>query len=179
MISSEKEIKLAGIANDSIVDGPGLRITFFFQGCLHACEGCHNPESWALDGGDETCVDDLLAKIDMNPLLQGVTFSGGEPLLRAEALLPLAEGVRARSLPLAIYTGYTFEEVLASGDRAALELLTYAETMIDGPFILAQRSLTLPFRGSHNQRILDVASSIATGSAVATSDPEWMYHLTD
>ena len=179
MIRAEKGIRLAGVVNDSIVDGPGLRIAFFFQGCIHACEGCHNPESWALDGGEESCVDDLLGKIDGNPLLQGVTFTGGEPLLRAESLLELAEGVRARSLPLAIYTGYTFEEIMASGDRAAQELISYAEVIIDGRFVLAQKSLTLPFRGSHNQRILDVSSSLTTGLPVATSDPEWMYDPKD
>jgi anaerobic ribonucleoside-triphosphate reductase activating protein len=169
------EIRLAGIANDSIVDGPGLRITFFFQGCLHACEDCHNPETWPLTGGEETDADALLTKIDANPLLQGVTFSGGEPLLRAEALLPLAEGIRARGLPLAIYTGFTFEELFADGDRVVTALLAYADTLIDGPFVRTQKSLTLPFRGSHNQRILDTAASLKAGAAVATTDPAWGY----
>ncbi|GHU61680.1 anaerobic ribonucleoside-triphosphate reductase activating protein [Clostridia bacterium] len=176
MICTERGIRLAGIVSDSIVDGPGLRITFFFQGCLRACEGCHNPGSWGLDGGEETDTETLLEKIDANPILQGVTFSGGEPLLRAEALLSLAEGIRARGLPLAIYTGYTFEKILASGDQAALRLLDYADTLIDGPFLLAQKSLALPFRGSRNQRILDMAASLAAGTAVAQADPEWGYH---
>jgi anaerobic ribonucleoside-triphosphate reductase activating protein len=176
MISSENGLRIAGIANDSIVDGPGLRITFFFQGCRHACVGCHNPETWPLTGGEETDADALLAKIDANPLLQGVTFSGGEPLLRAAALLPLAEGIRSRGLPLAIYTGYTFEELLANGERPVLNLLAYADTLIDGPFVLAQKSLTLPFRGSRNQRILDIAASLSAGAAVAQADPEWDYH---
>ncbi|MDR0875656.1 MAG: anaerobic ribonucleoside-triphosphate reductase activating protein [Clostridiales Family XIII bacterium] len=175
MISTEKGIRIAGIANDSIVDGPGLRITFFFQGCRHGCEGCHNPESWPLAGGEETDAAALLAKIDANPLLQGVTFSGGEPLLRAGALLPLAEGILARGLPLAIYTGYTFEEILASGDREALALLACADTLIDGPFVLAQKSLTLSFRGSHNQRILDTKASLKAAAAVPQTAPEWNY----
>jgi anaerobic ribonucleoside-triphosphate reductase activating protein len=153
-----------------------LRITFFFQGCRRACEGCHNPETWSLTGGEEVSADALLEKIDANPLLQGVTFSGGEPLLRAAALLPLAEGIRARGLPLAIYTGYTFEDLLADGDPAALDLLAYADTLIDGPFLLAQKSLTLPFRGSQGQRILDTAASLKTGAAVPTKDPAWGYH---
>jgi len=175
MIATERYIRIAGTIDDSIVDGPGLRMTIFFQGCLRGCEGCHNPESWPLDGGREETAGSLLAKIDKNPLLTGVTFSGGEPLLRAGALLPLAEGIRERGLDLAIYTGWTFEEALADGDEDVLALFRYASALVDGPFVLARKSMLLPFRGSGNQRILDVELSLAEGRAVAMANPAWGY----
>ena len=163
--------------SDSIVDGPGLRAAIFFQGCLRGCKGCHNPESWPLDGGKRVTAEAVLAGIDKNPLLTGVTFTGGEPLIRAGALLPLADGIRARGLDLAIYTGWTFEEILADGDKGALALLGYASTIVDGPFVLSKKSLTLPFRGSKNQRILDAAESLSAGQAILSGDPAWGLQL--
>jgi len=175
MIATEQVIRIAGIANDSIVDGPGLRMAVFFQGCRRHCEGCHNPESWPLEGGRETTAEALLARVAKNPLLTGVTLSGGEPLLRAGPILPLAEGIKALGLHLTIYTGFTFEDILADGDEDVLALLGFASTLVDGPFILEQKSLLLPFRGSKNQRILDLAASLAEGRAIPTSDPAWGY----
>jgi len=175
MIATEKTIHIAGIANDSIVDGPGLRMAIFFQGCRRHCEGCHNPESWPLDDGHEVAGEALWAFVCKNPLINGVTFSGGEPLLRAEPLLPLAKAIRSRDLDLAIYTGYTFEEILEDGDEHVLQLLALTHTLIDGHFILEQKSMLLPFRGSKNQRILDVPRSLMEGRAVPTEDPAWSY----
>ena len=175
MISTENSIRIAGVANDSIVDGPGLRMAIFFQGCRRKCEGCHNPESWPVDGGGECAAEGLFAYIRKNPLITGVTFSGGEPLLRAGVLLPLAESIQSSGLDLAIYTGYTFEEILADGDGDVLALLGFASTLIDGPFVLAEKSLTLPFRGSGNQRVLDLPRSLTEGRAVPTSDASWDY----
>lgn len=175
MIAIEKDIRIAGTAGDSIVDGPGLRMTIFFQGCLRECPGCHNPESWPVRGGRASDAAELLAEIDKNPLLSGVTFSGGEPLLRAGALLPLAAGIRARGLDLAIYTGWTFEEILKDGDCDVLTLLGYASTLIDGAFESAQKSMLLTFRGSKNQRVLSVPDSLAEGRAVPTEDPAWAF----
>ncbi|MDR3304989.1 MAG: radical SAM protein [Clostridiales Family XIII bacterium] len=175
MIATEEDIRIAGIENDSIVDGPGLRMTIFFQGCHRRCPDCHNPESWPADGGSAVTAESLLKQIDANPLLQGVTFSGGEPLIRAGALLPLAVGIRERGLDLAIYTGYRFEEILENGDEKALSLLAIAQTLIDGEFLAAQKSLTLPFRGSRNQRVLDLKASLAQGRAVAQSNPGWRF----
>jgi len=175
MIATEKTIRIAGIANDSIVDGPGLRIGIFIQGCKRRCEGCQNPESWPIDGGREITAEALYASICKNPLIEGVTFSGGEPLLRAGALIPLARGIRSRGLNIAIYTGYTFEEILEDSDDDVLALLNLASILVDGSFILAERSLMLSFRGSQNQRILDLSRSLAEGRAVATEDPAWGY----
>ena len=173
MIATEKTIRIAGIANDSIVDGPGLRMGIFIQGCRRHCEGCHNPESWPLEGGGEVTAEALYNLICKNPLIDGVSFSGGEPLLRAGALIPLAKAIRAHGLDIAIYTGYTFEEILEDNDDDVLTLLNLSSILIDGPFILAERSLMLPFRGSPNQRILDLGRSLAEGRAVATSNPAW------
>jgi len=175
MIATEKVIRIAGIANDSIVDGPGLRMAVFFQGCKRHCEGCHNPESWLLDGGHVIEDRALYACAMKNPLLTGVTLSGGEPLLQAGALLRFAQAIGAKGLDLAIYTGYTFEDILADGDEDVLALLGLASTLIDGPFVIGERSLMLPFRGSSNQRILDLPKSLSEGLAVATSDPAWRY----
>jgi len=174
MIASEKSIRIAGTAHDSIVDGPGLRMTIFFQGCGRRCPGCHNPETWPADGGRETTAAALLEEAGKNPLIDGVTFSGGEPLLRAGALIPLARGIRERGLDLAIYSGWTFEEILGDGDKDVMELLGYASVLVDGPFIENEKSMLLTFRGSRNQRILDLAKSLHENKAINVDDPSWM-----
>lgn len=168
-----KNIRLAGVVNDSITDGPGIRFTVFVQGCPHHCPGCQNPQTWEFDGGVMVSAADLLADIEQNPLLSGVTFSGGEPLAQAEALLPLAEAVRQRGLGLAIYTGYTFERLLEMQDKAIMQLLELADTLIDGPFIMAERNLELNFRGSANQRIIDLPKSLAAGKAIIDISERW------
>ena len=169
---SDSDIRLAGFIGDSITDGPGIRATIFVQGCLRHCPGCHNPETLPLEGGQRISADALYQKIASNPLVRGVTFSGGEPLLQARQLLPLAQQLRRNGYELAIYTGYTFEEILhTEGD--ALKLIALADTLIDGPFILAQRSLSLPFRGSKNQRILNIPNSLKAGIAIAETASRW------
>ena len=117
------KIRVAGIVNDSITDGPGLRLTLFVQGCERHCPGCHNKSALPLDGGILYNPDEIMDIIRKNPMLSGVTFSGGEPMLQAEALLPLAQMIRDAGLDLAIYTGYTFEELLMQDDSAVLKLL--------------------------------------------------------
>ncbi|MDR3073076.1 MAG: radical SAM protein [Clostridiales Family XIII bacterium] len=168
-----KNIRVAGIVNDSIVDGPGLRLTVFLQGCDKNCAGCHNPETRAFTGGVLYTPSDIFERIEKNPLLSGVTFSGGEPLLQAEALLPLAKRIKDFGLTLAIYTGDVFEDILEKGDPHVLALLSVADTLIDGPFILSEKSLSLPFRGSSNQRILDVPTSLQTGKAAPEQSGSW------
>jgi anaerobic ribonucleoside-triphosphate reductase activating protein len=171
--TSAVSIRVAGVVNDSITDGPGLRLTLFVQGCLRSCTGCHNPEALPLEGGQEYTADEVFALIRKNPLLTGVTFSGGEPLLQAAALLPLAKMIKEEGLDLAIYTGYTFEAILGENDPQVLALLSLADILIDGPFLLRERNLSLRFRGSENQRILDVPRSLAAKSAIWTEDEDW------
>jgi anaerobic ribonucleoside-triphosphate reductase activating protein len=173
MSQADTVLRIAGIVHDSIVDGPGLRMTIFMQGCDKDCPGCHNPDARLLSGGTDYTPEALSEKIQANPLLSGVTFSGGEPLLQAATLLPLAERIKRTDLHLAIYTGDTFEAILDRGADAELKLLASADILIDGPFVLAHRTLSLPFRGSSNQRILDLPRSLAANAAVITDDPAW------
>jgi anaerobic ribonucleoside-triphosphate reductase activating protein len=153
-----------GIINDSIVDGPGIRMTVFTQGCVHNCKGCHNPDTHSLEGGELTDINEIAKKAFQNPLLDGVTFSGGEPFLQCEALTELADLLIARGLNIIAYTGYTWEELLKIPD--AVELIKRCDYIIDGRFIEEQKSLMLSFRGSKNQRIIDVKASLENGSAV-------------
>ena len=161
-----KPIRLAGVVRESIVDGPGYRFTVFVQGCPHSCPGCHNPETHDFAGGTDTDPQKIIDAVGKNPLLDGVTFSGGEPLCQAEALLPVAQAVKQMGLTLMIYTGWTFEQLLEQNDPHVMALLQLADWLVDGPFVLAKRDLTLLFRGSQNQRVLDLPASLAKGEAV-------------
>lgn len=164
-------LRLAGIAEDSIVDGPGLRLTLFTQGCPHHCPGCHNPETHALEGGSLYAPDAILARYAENPLLAGVTFSGGEPFLQAGALARLGAAIRALGGTVVTYTGYVYEDLAARAIRDAdvARLLEATDLLIDGPYVQALRSLDLPFRGSSNQRLLDRDARAALGEAVSSA----------
>ena len=161
-------VRIAGVVKESIVDGDGLRLTVFTQGCPHRCPGCHNPGTHDFDGGYDCDIDNILKEIDKNPLLKGVTFSGGEPLCRAGELLPLARGIRSRGKDIWCYSGYTFAELLemASRDPDLSALLELIDVLVDGPFLQAEKDLTLRFRGSRNQQVLDLPRSLAAGEAV-------------
>lgn len=173
MAQSERPaLFVAGFAEDSIVDGPGLRLTVFCQGCPHHCPGCQNPETWPFEGGEKVPVDEIAARAGHNPLVRGVTLSGGEPFAQAGPCAALAGLLKAKGYELAAYTGYTFEELL-TGAPEQRELLSQLDILVDGPFLQAECSLELRFRGSANQRILDVAKSLAAGAAVWTQDERW------
>ena len=165
-------LELSGIVSDSIVDGPGIRTTIFSQGCPHHCEGCHNPETWAFGIGTPMEEERLLQIVVENPLCRGVTFSGGEPFAQAEGFCKLAKLLKEKGYEVASYTGYTFEQLL-SGNNAQRELLKNIDILIDGPFLLGERTLEMSFRGSKNQRILDVPKSLAAGEAIPTAQPRW------
>jgi len=166
-------LNLSGIVGDSIVDGPGIRTTFFCQGCPHHCEGCHNPETWDFGCGTDMETEDLVAIVKSNPLCRGVTFSGGEPFAQAEGYYELAKALKAAGYEVASYSGYTFEQLL-QGTPAQKKLLQTIDVLIDGPYIQAERSLELVFRGSRNQRILDVPKSLVEGEAVWTTAKRWL-----
>lgn len=161
-------IRLAGVIRESIVDGPGIRFTVFCQGCAHACPGCHNQETWDFEGGYDCEIEKILKAVDENPLLDGVTFSGGDPLFQAEAFSLLAEKVRERKLTVVTYTGFTYEELLtkAEKDVNVKRLLENTDLLIDGKFEQDKRDLTLQFRGSSNQRIIDMAKTGLSGNIV-------------
>ena len=166
-------LNLSGIVGDSIVDGPGIRTTIFCQGCPHHCPGCHNPETWDFGCGTDVPVEDLVDVVRSNPLCRGVTFSGGEPFAQAAGFAQLARLLKEKGYEVASYSGFTFEELLAGSD-AQKELLASIDILIDGPFLMAERSLETVFRGSRNQRILDVKKSLAAGKAVPTTSGRWL-----
>lgn len=161
-----KPLRIAGTVQDSIVDGPGIRYVIFTQGCPHHCPGCHNPQTHDFSGGREADVEEILSQIFGNPLASGVTFSGGEPFAQADALVPIAEAVKSRGKNLMIYTGYLFEALQKMSDSGVQRLLELSDILVDGPFILAERDLTLQYRGSANQRVIDMDKTRRTGEIV-------------
>ena len=161
-------LRIAGIEPESFVDGPGIRMTIFTQGCHHNCPGCQNPQTHDFNGGHFIDIEEILDMIEENPLLDGITFSGGDPMDQAAALIPLAREIKERGMNLVIFTGYTYERLMELSPKQPelFELLTFADILIDGPFIMAKKSLEIKFRGSTNQRIIDVQQSLVEGHVV-------------
>ena len=157
------ELTIAGVVKESIVDGPGIRYTVFTQGCPHHCPGCHNPQTWAFEGGQSTTAGALFEDFQKDPILKGITFSGGEPFCQPEALAYLAKEVHKTGRDVVCYTGYTIEQLLSMEDPHIRELLEQVDLLVDGPFILEKRDLTLLFRGSSNQRLILVKPTLETG----------------
>ena len=166
-------LDLSGIVSDSIVDGPGIRTAIFSQGCPHHCPGCHNPETWEFGCGTQIPVEAVVEIVQSNPLCRGVTFSGGEPFAQAAGFAKLARLLKEKGYEVASYSGYTFEELL-KGTEEQKQLLAAIDVLIDGRFLLAQKSLEIAFRGSRNQRILDVKKSLAEGKAVEVTSKRWL-----
>lgn len=161
-------LRISGVIDDSIVDGPGIRLTIFTQGCPHRCEGCHNPQTHDFDGGEDVTLESLLEKVKGNPLLDGVTFSGGEPFCQAKQLYELGLEIKKAGLNVVTYTGYLYEYLMehADPDNYYGELLSVTDYLVDGPFILSKRDILLKFKGSSNQRIIDVKKSLAEKKVV-------------
>ena len=171
-------MRIANWISDSIVDGPGLRLTVFTQGCPHRCPGCHNPDTWDPAGGREVTLEDLEELLDQNPLLQGLTLSGGEPFRQAADCAALARAASARGLDVWTYTGYTWESLTAAGDAGWDALLAATDVLVDGPFLQARKSYAALFRGSDNQRLIDVKKSRTAGHVVLWSRPDPLAHFT-
>ena len=161
---TDMPVRIAGTVEESIVDGPGLRYVLFMQGCPHHCPGCHNPETHDFSAGREVSLAWVLADVEKNPITRGVTFSGGEPFCQSRALIALARELRARDYHLTAFSGYTYEQI--SADTEKRTLLEELDILVDGPFMEAEKSMMLHFRGSRNQRIIDVPASLARGSVV-------------
>ena len=166
-------IRIAGTVNDSIVDGPGYRYTIFTQGCPHHCPGCHNPQSHDFEGGRVVDTETILRQVRENPLLDGITLSGGEPFCQPEACRALAEAARDLGMSVWCYTGYTWEKLMQEADPARLALLEAVDVLVDGPFILAQKSLELKFCGSRNQRLIDVKKTRNNGQVTLWQPDGW------
>ena len=175
-------LRLAGVVRESIVDGPGLRFAIFCQGCPHNCPKCHNQDTHDFSGGYDCDIQKIVNAIEENPLLSGVTFSGGEPSHQPVAFLEIAKKVKSRGLNIWMYSGYTLEELLSRANSAISDLnnmnenssqtseknkeqvalkglLSLIDVLVDGKFIKELKDLTLPFRGSRNQRIIDMAAT--------------------
>ena len=167
-METKTPLRLAGVVRESIVDGPGIRMTVFVQGCPHHCKGCHNQHTWDFDGGYMSSVERILEEAAKDKLLKGVTLSGGEPFCQAEALAVLAQQAHQMGLDVFCYTGYTFEQLYGMFDSHPefRTLLEQGDWLVDGPFIEEEMSLMLHFRGSRNQRILNVKESLKAGCAV-------------
>lgn len=152
-------LKIAGVVTESIVDGPGIRYTIFTQGCPFHCKGCHNPQSQPLKGGLDVKLRVFYDEIKQNPLITGVTFSGGEPFIQAGALAILARVLKAEGYSVWSYSGYTFDKL--ERDDKFRSLLEQLDVVVDGPYVQSKHSLEIDFRGSTNQRIIDVPKSLA------------------
>lgn len=152
-----ESIRLSGIVRESIVDGPGIRYAVFTQGCPHHCPGCHNPETHDFNGGYFDTVENIFNDFKRNPLLTGITFSGGEPMCQSKPLLKLAQMVVEFGKDVVIYSGYTLEQLseMSKETPEIRELLLLCRLLVDGPYIEAKRDLSLNFRGSSNQRLIE------------------------
>ena len=175
-MAGNNDMRVAGIIQDSIVDGPGLRCAVYVQGCGFRCEGCHNPDTWDVDGGVEMRIDDIISDMRSNPLPR-VQYSPlpGQTVLRlsgsvrpSAGCIELAAAARSKGLNVWVYSGGTFEELLekAKNDPEAYQLLSLSDVLVDGRFILSKRTLSRKWYGSENQRVIDVQKSLAAGKAV-------------
>jgi len=162
-------IKVAGFQAESIVDGPGIRFTVFLQGCSHRCQGCHNPETHDPAGGSEFSVSEILTRLNYATDIDGVTLSGGEPFEQVTPAAFLAKKISELGYNLVIYSGYTFEELSrkANHDQDVRSLLQAGNILVDGPFMLAEKDLTLAYRGSKNQRLIDLPQALREGKPVS------------
>lgn len=171
----QQTIRLYGLAPDSVVDGIGYRCAIFTQGCPHGCEGCHNPQSHDPLGGKEWALSDIEKAFTGNPLLSGITLSGGEPFMQPAPCAELARRAHEEGLTVWTFSGYTYEELLALSqqDQAARDLLNETDVLVDGRFVLGERSLDLLYCGSRNQRVIDLPKTRETGKLALFTPPEW------
>ena len=171
-------MRIANTVNDSIVDGHGLRFAVFTQGCPHHCPGCHNPQTHDPAGGREESLEALIAGLDQNPLAAGLTLSGGEPFYQAADCARLAAMAHARGKTVWTYTGYTYEQILHKNDPDWNALLAETDVLVDGPFLEKEQSYELHFRGSRNQRLIDVAASRRAGRVILLQETDYLSKFT-
>ena len=161
-------ISVLSIIEDTMVDGPGFRTSIYCAGCQHQCPGCHNPQSWDFEGGHAMTTEEIMRVIEADPYAN-VTFTGGDPMYQPEGFAELARAIRQRTQKtIWCYTGFTFENLMKNPRQRAL--LEQLDVLVDGPFVKSQRDETLRFRGSRNQRLIDVKQSISQGRVVPWKD---------
>lgn len=171
MVEMEKRIvrlSMPKIQSDSIVDGEGIRSVIWFQGCSHNCPGCHNPETHDFKAGYEVDLEEVKDWIRELEFQQGVTFSGGDPMMQIDALVELAKVVHECNMNVWVYTGFTYEELLKMSEKNAryIDALNEIDVLVDGKFVLSKKSFDVAFRGSSNQRIIDVKKSLENDEVV-------------
>lgn len=171
------DIRIFGVVEESIVDGPGIRYSIFVQGCSHGCPGCHNPESHSPKGGELRSIESVLGGIRSNKLIAGVTLSGGEPFEQPHACAVLAQQLKTDGYNIWTFTGYLYEDLMkmsqANPDIACL--LDNIDVLVDGPFVEELKSLELDWRGSSNQRVIDLAKTRDIGAIVEWKQPEMLF----
>lgn len=160
------EIRIAGVIRESIVDGPGIRFVVFTQGCKHNCQGCQNPETHSFDGGYTTDTQKIIEEVKKNPIIKGVTLSGGDPMFQPAATLDLCKKLKENNYNVMIYTGYTYEQLVEMNNEDIMGILSNCDTLVDGRFILKLRSLSCRFRGSTNQRLINMPETLKQGRVV-------------
>ena len=167
-----KLIRLAGIAENSLVNGKGLRKVFFSQGCSHHCEGCFNQHTWEFAGGRMFDMDELVQKVKDEPFLDGATFSGGDPFQQADKFAYLAKKLHEANINIWAYTGYTFEELmkLAQTNPHIKQMINNVDVIVDGRFMKDKMSENLKYCGSSNQRVIDVKSSLNENKIILFKD---------
>lgn len=158
-ILSDKEIRLSGVISESIVDGPGIRYVIFTQGCPKRCFMCHNANTQPLEGGYIESLDKLVNEWRENPLLTGITISGGEPFIQPQKVLYLVRKAKETGLNVVLYSGFYYEELLKMNNDCINAILKEADYLIDGPFEYQLKNLNLLFRGSSNQKIIDLSKT--------------------
>lgn len=161
-------LRVLKIVDGTTVDGPGFRTSIYFAGCAHHCPECHNPQSWDADGGEPLTIAHILECVEQNDM--PVTLTGGDPLFQLEPMLLLMRELKASNRPVWLYTGYTFEAILASPTLS--RILPYVDVLVDGPFKIDQRNTEILFRGSENQRLIEVAPTLSTGH-IHLWQPNW------
>ena len=171
-------MRIANTVNDSIVDGHGLRYAVFTQGCPHRCPGCHNPDTHDPAGGRDASLEELIAGLQRNPLAEGLTLSGGEPFFQAAECAALAELAHRMGRNVWTYTGYTYETLTARNDPDWNALLAATDVLVDGPFLEKEKSYELHFRGSRNQRLIDVPASRKAGRVVLWEEQDLLSKFT-
>lgn len=162
-------MRISGVIEESIVDGPGIRVVFFLQGCKHRCPGCHNPGTHSMNGGQIWSLDEVEKVIDSNPHTDGITLSGGDPFFQIEATKDIVQLIRKKyDLSILVYTGFLIEDLMlrAEEDNDLSFILNNIDVLIDGPFVLEKRDLSLQYRGSSNQRIIDMKATMQNKTIV-------------
>ncbi|MDR2823388.1 MAG: anaerobic ribonucleoside-triphosphate reductase activating protein [Mycoplasmataceae bacterium] len=164
----KQTVRLSGITPQSLVNGPGLRKVYFAQGCKHHCKDCFNPETWSFQGGRIWDVDQLVKEIKEETYLEGVTFSGGDPVEQAEGFATLGQKLKQQGFNIWCYTGYTWEELMkkSAADKNLMNLLKTIDVIVDGKYVNTLHSHSHKYRGSSNQRLINVAASLKAKKAV-------------